>query len=109
MVANTAIPILFSVWIAMACLWLAFMIWFLRRLRKRYPDLYAKIGSPTLFWNNSMRSQWLLFRLCWSPPEAVQHDRVTVRAMRFMNAFVICYTLGFACLFLTFIALAFIK
>ena len=44
---------------ALLALYFVLVSWLQRRLKKLHPTAYEAMGSPTLFWNNSMRNGWL--------------------------------------------------
>jgi hypothetical protein len=83
--------VLFAVMMTIAPIWFAIMIWILHRLRVGHPSTYEEIGSPTLFWNNSTRSQWLLFKfMCSSRPSQLGDPSLT-NMVRFMRILLLCY------------------
>jgi len=51
---------------AMAGVWLVLVVWLFCRLRDRHASTYVALGSPNLFWNNTLRSQWLFLRFLYS-------------------------------------------
>ena len=79
--------------------WLALVLWFFQRLRHRHAATYEAIGSPSLFWNNSMRNNWLfnkfLFQRQWQSLGDAQLSAVA----RIMQIFLVLYLFAFAALF----------
>lgn len=51
----------------MTGIWFVLTLWLFRRLRKRHAATYEAIGSPSLIWNNSLRSNWLFLKFLYSP------------------------------------------
>lgn len=47
--------------------WFVLVLWLFQRLRKRHAATYETIGSPSLIWNNSLRSNWLFIKFLYSP------------------------------------------
>ena len=79
----------------MAIIWLVLVAWSFRRLRTRHPATYQAMGSPSLFWNNSMRSAWLFFRFLWSGRSAQLGDPAICRISQFMRFHFIAFILLF--------------
>jgi hypothetical protein len=79
--------------------WFALVLWFFHRLRHRHPATFEAIGSPSLFWNNSMRNNWLfikfLFQGQWQSLGDVQLSVVA----RTMQIFLVLYLVAFGTLF----------
>lgn len=75
--------------------WLCFLHWLFRRLRCKHPTCYEAIGSPSLFWNNSMRNNWLFMKFVWSSRAGDLGDVAVVRAVRFTRVFIVAHILVF--------------
>ncbi len=83
----------------MAAIWFPTLFWFFRRLRIQHPSVYESIGSPSLFWNNSMRNNWLFFKFLWSSRVKELNDLALTRSAVFMRIWLVIYTALFvACL-----------
>jgi hypothetical protein len=93
--------------IIMAAIWLPFVVWLFRYLRKRHPSTYQAVGEPSLFWNNSMRTQWLFFKFTWSSKPRELGDLVLLNAIRFTRVFLISYLLLFSVIMTAFLTKAF--
>jgi hypothetical protein len=93
------IPPLFLVaWASLFVLvpiWFGAVTWLFRRLRNEHPRTYEALGSPTLFWNNSARNNWLFAKfLCGSQWKSLD-DPVLNIACPLMRAFLFVYLVGF--------------
>jgi hypothetical protein len=91
-------PVAFCVFVTllvMMTIWVVFLSWFFRYLRNRHPSTYAAIGSPSLFWNNSMRSQWLFMRFVCTSQWRELDDSVVSKSVRGIRIFFVLYVLGF--------------
>jgi hypothetical protein len=83
-------------------IWFCLCSWTFRRLRIRHAAIYETIGSPSLFWNNSPRNNFLflkfLYRLNWR----VSGDRTLVRvcwSMLVLSAIYFCLFAAVLCFF----------
>ncbi len=56
---ETTATILFVIVISMVALWFCALNWLFKRMQRDHDQAYKLIGSPTLFWNNSLRNNWL--------------------------------------------------
>ena len=56
----------FALLMAMVATWFVLISWLFRRLRERHASTYEAMGSPTLFWNNSIRNNWLFMKFLFS-------------------------------------------
>lgn len=87
----------------MAIVWLGLILWTFRRLRVRHAETYESIGSPSLFWNNSVRNNWLfvkfLFQGKWHSLNDPQLAGVA-RCMQFMFVAYMAGLLGLVAAFL---------
>ncbi len=75
--------------------WFFMVAWLFRRLRKRHPATYEAIGSPSLFWNNSMRNGWLLLKFLFSSKPQELGDPVIRWLARLMRIFLVVYPFFF--------------
>jgi hypothetical protein len=99
---NISLELIFVALMAMVVVWFGLIIWLFRRLRTRHPETYETIGSPTLFWNNSMRNNWLFFTFLFSAKHRQLQDAATTRACIFMRIWLIAYVLLIAVMFFQF-------
>jgi len=90
--AQFVLPI-FAVLLAMVITWFVTLSWFFRRLRTRHAETYESLGSPSLFWNNSPRHNWLYLKFLFSSRWRVLDDPSIGRAVRFMRIFLGVYVL----------------
>ena len=98
------LPILFIALMTMTVIWLILISWLFRRLRMRHPPVYQGMGAPTVFWNNSMRNNWLFLKFLWSSRTRELGDRQIIKVVHFMRLFFVCYFalfVGIVCVFLT--------
>ena len=94
-------PYAFVAMMVMVAIWFALVMWVFSRLRTHHLSLYEEIGSPSLFWNNSMRNNWLFLKFMWSLPPKDLNDPLLWNTVRFMRIFLVCYIALFAALFVT--------
>lgn len=101
--ANTrkAVAVAFPVLFALVLAWLILVWWYFRRLRRCHPATYEAIGSPSLFWNNSTRNNWLFLKFLFSAEPHSLGDRAIGRASRLMRVLFVAYPF----LFLLYVAL----
>jgi hypothetical protein len=85
----------FAVLLPMVAVWFVLLSWFFRRLRSRHAATYAALGSPTLFWNNSPRNNWLFLKFIFSSRWRELGDPAVANAVRFMRIFLVVYFLLF--------------
>jgi hypothetical protein len=102
MFTNVSIALFFTLF-GMAFVWFALVFWFFRRLRLRHPAAYEAIGSPTLFWNNSMRNNWLFLKFLYTSSWRTLADPGLSFAARLMQVWTVVYILGFAVLLILFL------
>jgi hypothetical protein len=84
-----------AIMFAAAVVWLATVAWLFRRLRNNHEAQYESLGSPTLFWNNSLRNQWLLAKFLFGSQWKSLNDPVLATACSIMRAFLCAYLVGF--------------
>jgi hypothetical protein len=89
--------------IAMAIVWLAFVYWIFHRLRHRHIATYEAIGSPSLFWNNSTRSQWLFFKFLFKGQWQSLGDGRLSAVARLMQILFVVYLVAFTAMFVAFV------
>jgi hypothetical protein len=85
----------FAVLWSMLLVWLYLLYWLFRRLRCKHPTCYEAIGSPSLFWNNSMRNNWLFMKFLWSPSALELGDTAVVKVVRFLRVWYVSYLILF--------------
>lgn len=88
--ASVLLGVLFSM--VMVCVLLS---WLFRRLRRDYPSTHEAIGSPSLFWDNSLRTNWLLMRFFFRSQWQGLGDSAVANVCRFMRIFLGAYLLIF--------------
>jgi hypothetical protein len=105
----TIFSILFAIWAADGAVLLALTFWMFRRLREKHALTYETIGSPTLFWNNSPRNQWLLVKFIFGTQWQELDDSAVARVCRFMRVFLIFYVAGFLAIVVMMLIFAFAR
>jgi hypothetical protein len=95
---------LFGTLFILIAVWFGLIVWFFRRLRVRHPAAFEAIGSPSLFWNNSMRNNWLFLKFLFQSQWRELGDPQLSAVARGMQIFLIVYTAYFAALVATFMA-----
>jgi hypothetical protein len=88
----------FGILFAMAVIWLGLIFWMFRRLRVRHVATYEAIGSPSLFWNNSMRNNWLFIKFLFQGQWRSLDDAQLAGVARFMQVMFVVYIAGFIAL-----------
>jgi hypothetical protein len=89
----------------LAIVWLGLIVWLFRRLRLRHPATYEAMGSPSLFWNNSMRNNWLLLKFLFGGQWRALGDARLSAVIRGMRVLLIVSLAGFAAFLAAFMAL----
>jgi hypothetical protein len=88
---DTMESAIFAILIAMVATWFALIIWLFRRLRTRHTAVFESLGSPSLFWNNSMRNNWLFLKFLFSSAPHGLSDATLSRVCGFMQVFFAVY------------------
>jgi hypothetical protein len=86
---------LFSPLFVLAVVWLILIVWTFRRLQSRHPAAYEAIGSPSLFWNNSPRNNWLFVRFLFRGDWQNLGDAALAVVARSMQLLFVLYVAGF--------------
>lgn len=92
-----------------AVLFLSVFVWFflVSRLYKilstDHPDIYKDLGEPTLFWNNSPRTAFLLMKFIFKKQYLGKNNSKLENHGNIMFAFFIMYTTLFVFLFISFV------
>jgi len=93
--SETFFLLWFAALFGMAFAWLALIVWTFRRLRTRHVTMYEAIGSPSLFWNNSIRNNWLFLRFLYLGKWRELNDRQLAGVVRLMQVMLVIYIIGF--------------
>jgi hypothetical protein len=91
--------ILFATLFVLAFVWIGLVLWMFRRLRVQHVETFEAIGSPSLFWNNSPRNNWLFLKFLFQGQWQLLEDRQLAIAARIMQVVFVAYMLGFLVLF----------
>jgi hypothetical protein len=92
-----AIP-LFGVLFAMVAVWFILCSWLFHRLRVLHHSTYEAMGSPSLFWNNSLRNNWLFLKFLLSSHWRELDDSAISRVIPFLRVWLVVYPFLFAAL-----------
>ena len=93
-------------------LFLSVFVWFFlvsrlyKLLSANHPEIYRKLGEPTLFWNNSPKTAFSLLKFVFTKQYLGNNDINLEKLGGKMYAFFIMYTSLFALLFISFIVVA---
>jgi len=93
-------------------LFLLVFVWFFlvsrlyKLLSSKHPDIYKNLGEPTLFWNNSPKSAFLLMKFIFKKQYLGSNDHKLEKLGGKMFALFIVYTALFAFLFISFMLVA---
>jgi hypothetical protein len=85
--------------VVLVFVWMFLVLWMFRRLRVRHAEAFEAIGSPSLFWNNSPRNNWLFLKFLFQGQWRQLGDRQLAISARIMQAVFVVYVLGFVALF----------
>jgi len=93
-------------------LFLSVFVWFFlvsrlyKILSSNHPGIYKDLGEPTLFWNNSPKTAFLLMKFIFQKQYLGNNDSKLESLGSKMFAFFIMYTSLFAILFISFVLVA---
>ena len=87
--------LLLGVLFVMAAAGLILISWLFHRLRNRHPSAYESIGSPSLFWNNSVRNNLLFLKFLFSSHAWELDDPQLSRVVLFLRVFLLVYVVLF--------------
>src|SRR3954471_23269813 len=91
--------ILFTILFVLVFLWLGLVLWVFRRLRFQHAEMFEAIGSPSLFWNNSPKNNWLFLKFLFRGEWQQLGDRPLAIGARIMQVVLVAYMLTFLVLF----------
>jgi hypothetical protein len=90
-VSDTLERVGLVVLLAMVAVWFVLISWLFRRLKRQHPAMYERLGSPSLFWNNSIRNNWLFMKFLLGSRWRELGDASVATACRFMRVFLVVY------------------
>ena len=96
---STIEVVLFVSFFAAVVVWLGLVLWVFHRLRIRHLATFEAIGSPSLIWNNSMRTNWLFLKFLFGPTWKQLGDQRLALVLNVMRVYIVAYLVGFAALF----------
>jgi hypothetical protein len=92
---ETILPFLFGAMMIMVVVWFVLISRLFNQLRDKHPATYENLGSPSLFYNNSMKTNHLFLRfLCKSEFESL-NDPPLVKLCRFARIYLASYMILF--------------
>lgn len=102
-IPPSAVPFI-ALLFAMLAVWLFLVSWLFSRLRDRHASTYEAMGSPSLFWNNSVRGNWLFLKFLISSQWRDLGDSEVSKAIHCLRISLIVYPILFlACVALLFL------
>ena len=85
-------PLAFVFLAASTTAWFVIVAHLLRLLRTRQPDVYDRLGRPTLILNNNVQNGWLFTRFLLGGHFTDIVDTETLFVCRFLRVFAFAYT-----------------
>jgi hypothetical protein len=79
----------------MVFLWLGLCWWVFRRPKTQHSATFRALGSPSLFWNNSLRTGWSFMRFLYRSEWKDLDDPILSRVCQFMSVLFVLYVLLF--------------
>jgi len=92
---------LFFILFASVFVWFGMVSRFYKTLESEHPDKYEEMGKPTLFWNNSPRSAFVLVRFILTKEFIRLGNMKLTRLGNYMYWFFIAYLVLFSVLFVS--------
>jgi hypothetical protein len=87
--------IFFALMMCMVFIWFALIIFVFKRLKKQHSKIYIQLGSPSLFWNNSIKNNFLFMKFLFMRKYLSLNDVFLKRLMDFMLIFFVIYLMLF--------------
>lgn len=84
-------PVIFIVLMVMVFIWFGMIIVLFRKLKNVHPTKYKEMGEPSLFWNNSMKSNWALTKFLFKREHKMLHDGSLSLLSDSMLIFIVIY------------------
>jgi len=98
---EAILPFFFGAMLIMVVIWFVLIARLFKRLRVKHSVIYENLGSPSLFYNNSMKSNYLFLRFLCKNEFEVLNDPPLVKLCRFARIYLAAYLI----LFLTMVGL----
>ena len=92
---STALAVWFWTLVAAVLIWFVLASRLNRMLRENHSDVYAALGSPSLFANNTPRNNWLSVKFLLSGSYRDLGDKQVTRLCEFMRVFWVGYAIWF--------------
>ena len=92
---EAILPFFFGAMMIMVVVWFTLITRLFNQLRDKHPVTYENLGSPSLFYNNSIRNNFLFLRfLCKNEFESLD-DPPLVKMCRFARIYLSSYMILF--------------
>jgi hypothetical protein len=88
---EAILPFLFGAMLIMVVIWFALITRLFNQLREKHPAIYENLGSPSLFYNNSMKTNHLFLRFLCKNEFEVLDDPPLVKLCRFARIYLASY------------------
>ena len=86
---------LFPVIMVMGLIWFAMIITLFKRLKSKHPEKYIEMSEPSLFWNNSMKTNWYTLKFLFGREHKELNDNFLTSLSDSMLVFSVIYLLLF--------------
>jgi hypothetical protein len=87
----------------LAVIGMGLIAWIFHRLRNNHSATYEALGSPSLFWNNSLRNNWLFFKFLFRGQWRDLNDPRLAAVARATQVLFVVYMVGFLGLVIIFL------
>lgn len=81
---------------------LIFIVWTLRYIKMNHQQQWVELGSPSLFWNNSLRNNYLFLRFLFTRSYVKHSDPKLTWACNLLVLFYTGYAIYFVVLLILF-------
>ena len=96
---EAILPFLFGAMLIMVVIWFVVITRLFNQLRDKYPAIYENLGSPSLFYNNSMKTNHLFLRFLCKKEFEVLDDPPLVKLCRFARIYLASFMILFLIMF----------
>lgn len=88
--------VLFPFLMAMVLIWFLMVATLFKRLRAKHPETYKEMGEPSLFWNNSMKTNWAMLEFL----RKRRHKGLNDKSLSLLSDFMLVFLAVYMALFL---------
>jgi Na+/melibiose symporter-like transporter len=89
------VPITFAVLMVLVLIWFAMIIALFKKLKLRHPGKYSEMGEPSLFWNNSLKTNWKTLKYLFKREHKDLNDNSLSLLSDSMLVFLVIYVILF--------------